>query len=267
MKLMILTDIEGVTGVTTYEQAEGTAFGQSMLMNDLTALLDGIFSYGSPEVVIYDEHTDGRNVVLDGLPEQVSVVCGKPLVGGFWEGIDSTYDGLIMLGFHARSGVAGSLLPHSYSRKNLNIWINDQVVGEIGVEASMAGDHGVPLIMVTGDSAGMKEAQDLVPGVTTVTVKEALGEFEARCYSPVKTKKMIYEAAAKIAEKLPDVKPLKFKAPITLKIEIAESDYLKKMKTLNPEIFIEKNIIQLRGKTVTEVWMEFLKIQKRVKTK
>jgi D-amino peptidase len=267
MKLMVLTDIEGVTGVTTYEQAEGTAFGQNMLMNDLNAFIDGLFSQGSHEIVIYDEHTDGRNVVMDSLPEQVSVVCGKPLVEENWRGIDSTYDGLVMVGFHARSGVAGALLPHSYSRKNLNIWINDCVVGEIGMEAAMAGDYDVPLVMVTGDSAGMKEAEELITGVKTVTVKEALGEFEARCYPPVKTRRMIYEAAAEIAAKLPEVKPLKFKAPIELKIEIAQSDYLKKLKDLYPSIFIGQNIIKIAGKTVTAVWMEYLKMQKRVKNK
>jgi len=267
MKLMVLTDVEGATGVTTYEQAEGTAFGQNMLMNDLNAFTEGLFSQGRHEVLIYDEHTDGRNVVMDNLPEQVSVVCGKPLVGEIWRGIDSTYDGLVMVGFHARSGVAGALLPHSYSRKNLNIWINGQVVGEIGMEAAMAGEHDVPLIMVTGDSEGMKEAEELMPGVKTVTVKEDLGEFEARCYPPEKTRRIIYQAAAEIAAKLPKVKPLKFKAPIELKIEIVQSDYLKKLKDLYPGIFIGQNIIKIVGKTVTAVWMEYLKIQKRVKNK
>lgn len=262
---MVLTDIEGVTGVTTYEQAEGTTFGRNMLMNDLNALIDGMFSQGNHEIVIYDEHTDGRNVVMDCLPEQVSVVCGKPLVSDNWKGIDNTYDGLIMLGFHARSGVEGSLLPHSYSRKNLNIWINDTVVGEIGVEAAMAGDYDVPLLMVTGDSAGMKEAEGLIPGIKTVTVKEAFGEFEALCYPPKKTQRLIYEAAVETASNHPKVKPLKFDSPIELRIEIAEADYLMKLKTLYPEICIEQNIIKITGKTVTDVWMKYLKIQQEVK--
>ena len=46
-----------------------------------------------------------------------------------------------------------------------------------------------------------------------------------------------------------------FKAPIELKIEIAESEYLKNLRDLYPKIFIELNIVKITCKTVTEVWM------------
>ena len=58
-----------------------------------------------------------------------------------------------------------------------------------------------------------------------------------------------------------------FKAPIELKIEIAESEYLKNLRDLYPKIFIELNIVKITCKTVTEVWMEYLDIMKRVKKK
>ena len=125
MKIMIRSDIEGVTGVTTYKQAEGTDFGRRMLMNDLKACIDGILSTGEHEIVIYDEHTDGRNIDIEQLPECVTVIMGKPLYRPDWGGIDSSYDAMIMVGFHARSGVPDSLLPHSYSRKNV-FYINRQ---------------------------------------------------------------------------------------------------------------------------------------------
>jgi D-amino peptidase len=184
MKFMIRCDVEGVTGVTTYQQAEGSQFGRAMLMNDLNACIEGLLATGDHEIVIYDEHTDGRNVDLTELPECVSVICGKPPYRADWGGIDSSYDAMIMVGFHARSGVAGALLPHSYSRKNLNIRLNGTVVGEIGMEAAIAGDFGVPLWLVTGDSAGMAEAEQMIENVRTVTVKEAMGEFTAKCLPP-----------------------------------------------------------------------------------
>ena len=40
MRYLIMTDIEGVTGVTSYAQAENSQFGKEMLMNDLIAVLD-----------------------------------------------------------------------------------------------------------------------------------------------------------------------------------------------------------------------------------
>ena len=60
-KILVMTDIEGVSGVTTFPQAEKSEFGREMLMNDLCAVLEGIRRAGA-EAVVYDMHTDGRNV-------------------------------------------------------------------------------------------------------------------------------------------------------------------------------------------------------------
>ncbi len=265
MKFMIRSDIEGVTGVTTYEQAEGTAFGRAMLANDLNACINGLLAEGEHEIVIYDEHTDGRNVDLTDLPDCVSVICGKPPYRPDWGGIDSSFDAMIMVGFHARSGVKGALLPHSYSRKNLDIRINGTVVGEIGMEAAIAGDFGVPLWLVTGDSAGMTEAGQVVSGVRTVTVKESMGEFAARCLPPKFTSRLIFEAAQNIVKSHPEVKPLKFNGPIEIQITLAISDYTKKLKEKHRELFVDDSSILIKGGTVTETWSKYCGIQKEVK--
>ena len=268
MKFMIRSDIEGVTGVTTYEQAEKSEFGRRMLMNDLNAAIRGIRAAGeNHEIVIYDEHTDGRNVVLEDLPKGVSVICGKPPYRSDWGGLDSSYDAMLMIGFHARSGVEGALLPHSYSRKNLNIYLNGKIVGEIGMEAAVAGDFGVPLWLVTGDSAGMAEAKEMIPGVTTVSVKEAMGEFAAQCYGPEETAQWIFEAAKKVAQSPPPVHPLRLAGPVEMKIEIAASEYRQKLNKMYPKIFISENTIALNGQTVTEVWSRYCVIQSEVKSK
>ena len=263
---MIRSDIEGVTGVTTYQQAEGTEFGRSMLMNDLRACIEGILATGEHEIVVYDEHTNGRNIDISQLPECVSVIMGKPEYRPDWGGIDSTYDAMFMVGFHARSGVVGSLLPHSYSRKNLNIRINGTVVGEIGMEAAVAGDFGVAVWMVTGDSAGMQEAGEIIENVKTVTVKEVMGEFEALCYSPKLTSKRIFEAAKEVVSNPAKVVPLKFNGDIKLQIDLAESDYTTKLKNKYPNIFLPgSNTVEIIGQTATEVWSKYLVIQKEVK--
>jgi len=267
MKIMIRSDIEGVTGVTTYKQAEGSEFGKQMLMNDLLACINGILSTGNHEIVIYDEHTDGRNVDITQLPDSVGVIMGKPEYRGDWGGIDSSYNIMMMVGFHARSGVADALLPHSYSRKNLNIRINGTVVGEIGMEAAVAGDFGVPLWLVTGDSAGMAEAEQTIRGVKTVSVKEAMGEFEALCYSPKVTSRKIFDTAKSVMLNPPVVEPLKFRSPATIEIDLAVSEYTDKLRKFCPKIFAAENMVKLSGRTVTEAWSQYLVIQKEVKSK
>ena len=264
-KYMIRCDIEGVTGVTTYQQADGSDFGRAMLANDLNAAIAGLLSTGDHEIVIYDEHTDGRNVAIEDLPNSVSVICGKPPYRPDWGGIDSSYDAMIMVGYHARSGVEGALLPHSYSRKNLNIRINGTVVGEIGMESAIAGDFGVPVWLITGDSAGMAEAREVVPGVKTVVTKEAMGEFAARCFPPKLTASLIYKAARSIAQSPPDVRPLKFEGPVELQIDLAQSDYLAQLKSKYPEYFVKDATVALNGDTVTEVWSRYCQIQEALR--
>jgi D-amino peptidase len=264
---MIRSDIEGVTGITTYEEAEKGEIGKRMLMNDLSACIEGILSTGDHEIVIYDEHTDGRNIQIDDLPANVSIICGKPQYRSDWGGIDTSFDIMMMIGFHARSGTEGALLPHSYSRKNLDIRVNNIPVGEIGMEAMIAGDVGVPLVLVTGDSAGMKEAEKLIPTIHTVSVKEALGEFEALCYSPKKTYKLIYVAAAEAVKRAGVRQPhvMRVSAPVELTVEIAETEFLDELRKAFPHYFVHDNLISIQGSSVTEVWSLYCQAERHVK--
>lgn len=268
MKIMIRTDIEGVTGVTTYEQAEGSGIDRAMLMNDLQAVIDGLLAEGDHQIVVYDEHTDGRNIDLSELPDAVSVICGKPPYRADWGGIDSSFQGMIMVGFHARNGTPGALLPHSYSRRNLAIRINGAEVGEIGMEAAIAGDVGVPVWLVTGDSAGMAEAAHTIPGVRTVTVKEALGPHAALCYPPRLTARRLCDAAQGLLRDPPQVSPLVFPGPVTLEIDLADTPFLRAFKDVHPELLAGelKSTVQLvAAASVTEAWSWYLEVQAEVK--
>ena len=262
MRIMIRCDVEGVTGVTTYEQAEGSEFGRRMLMNDLLACVGAVNEHGSHEIHVYDEHTDGRNVDLEQVPNNVAVICGKPCYRADWPGLDGSYDAMFMVGFHARARVAGALLPHSYMIDNRALRINGTVVGEIGMEAAVAGDFGVPLWLVTGDSAGMAEAAQMVPGVKAVTVKDALGEFEAVCYGPGETAERIRRGTAEVMAARPAVEPLKFGGPVTLEVEIDAGAYFDRVKAGYGGLFVTEDRLEVRGDTVAEVWARYFGIQK-----
>ncbi len=145
MKFMIRCDIEGVTGVVSYEQAEPCkseyVFGQKMFMSDLIACIKGLLSGEADEIVVYDEHYYGRNIDLSAIPENVKTICGKPPYHPDWAGgLDETFTGVILLGFHSKFGTPGGLLPHSYELDIKDITINGLSVGEIGIEAAIAGD-------------------------------------------------------------------------------------------------------------------------------
>ena len=141
-------------------------------------------------------------------------------------------------------------------------YVNGAIVGEIGMEFAIAGDFGVPTWLVACDSAGMAEAEEILSGLKTVIVKKALGEFEALCYTPRKTTKLPYEASKSIINTPLDVKPLTFKGPIKLEIELTNSDYLKKLKEQYPDIIYNENKVSLENDTITGAWSRYCRIKK-----
>ena len=267
MKFLIMTDIEGVTGVTTYQQAENSQFGRDMLMNDLLAVIEGIRSQGQHEIVVYDMHTDGRNVDISRLPEDVPVVMGKPINGKLWRGVGKGFDGLFMVGLHAMSREPGAMLAHSYLIQYDSIHINEDLVGEIGVEALLAGEQGTPLVFVAGDDKGCREAEAFVPGVVTAVVKESLDEAQAICQTPAMTRKLLKDAAARAVVNAKSIAAKKPQMPVTIKIQYSDCEYLKIMKEIHPEIFVNENTVAVTGDNLLETWSEYLLMEKEMTTR
>ena len=255
-KFMVRCDMEGVSGVVSYEQAEPGkpefAFGQRMFMSDLLALIEGLNQGGADAISVYDEHYYGRNIELDQLPENVTAICGKPPYRSDWAGgLDESFTGLILLGFHSKRNT-GELLHHSYEPDIKDLILNSISVGEIGIEAAIAGDWGVPLVMITADSAGVAEAKKLIPGVVGVSVKESLSATGGTCPSARRTARMIREIAKKLVKNPPAAKPWRVSSP---KLEIAFNPgrYLSKFQKL----FKCGDSILITGATVTECWAKY----------
>ena len=259
MKFLVMCDIEGVTGITTFAQAENSDLGRSMLMNDLKAVLDGIWKAGG-EAIVYDMHTDGRNV--DMTEFYTPVVMGKPILPKLWRGVGGDgIDGLFMVGLHTMQGT-DALLQHSYLKEYKSIYLNGILVGEIGMEAALAGEQGIPLKFVSGDDMGCKEAEALIDGVVTCAVKKSLTVDTAICYPPEITAHKLREKAEQAATAT--VQPFKLASPYEIKIVFSECDYLEAMKKLHPEIFIDERTVVMRGDNLLEAWSQYLIYEKEM---
>jgi D-amino peptidase len=273
-KYMIRCDIEGVTGVVSYEQAEPGrpeySFGQRMFMSDLLALVKGLNAGGADEIVIYDEHYYGRNIDMDALPANTAAICGKPPYRADWAGgLDGSFTGLILLGFHSKYGTPGGLLPHSYELDIKDLRLNGLSVGEIGMETAVAGDYSVPLVMMSGDSAGVNEAKILVPGARSVEVKVAVNEHGGLCYPAEVTKKNIFSTARKTAENISAAEPLVIKGPVVLEVELNEGPYLEAFRKFSGIQAKDQNTFIIKGMNATDVWSQYwytkISVQKKMK--
>ncbi|MBI4232335.1 M55 family metallopeptidase, partial [Candidatus Peregrinibacteria bacterium] len=247
MKLYIKVDMEGVTGIISYTQTNPDSaeykFGQHMFMSDLNALLSGIYYHGNHEVVIYDMHFDGRNIDLEAIDSRVKVITGKPpLTEKFCYGMEEGFDGLILMGFHSMAGNKEGLLNHSYELDTLSLSINDISVGEIGIEAALAGEMDIPVALITGDSEGIKEAERLLGEVPTVIVKESKSESIGLCYSVVETARKIKEAVPSALDRLlaKRPKPFLFSPPITLLVSLSKGSMFDAIRKQFPEKLLDK---------------------------
>jgi D-amino peptidase len=267
MRFIIVADIEGVTGVTTYEQAEKSEYAKGMLMHDLGAVIQGIKSAGAHEITLYDMHTDGRNIKLDELENDISVIVGKPINPRKYKSAEGKFDGLFLVGLHAMSSKK-SLLAHSYLREYEKILINGTEVGEIGVEAAMAGEQGIPLVFMSGDSAGCAETKALIDTAVCVEVKKSLGEFQALCYPPGKTGELLFSGAREAVQNIAAGKGKTFfpACPYKITIEIGPCEYRDKLKSLKPNLFSTDHTISFGGDGFLKCWSDYLTLERKAST-
>jgi D-amino peptidase len=261
---MIRSDMEGVTGVVDMNQvipgASEYPFGQAMYMHDLLAVTDGLLQNADDEVWVYDIHFFGRNTILDDLDPRIKVICGKPHYtpqnNGF---LDGSFAGVILLGLHANAQQPEALLAHNYEHGIRLMSVNGLIVGEIGLEALVAGEAGVPLVMVTGDSEGAREARELIPNVVTVEVKESLGLSSAVCYPPVLTRQWLKEGAARCADRVRELAPFVLTAPISLELSFYAGPLLEKLQKTMSDYLTSADTFKIHGDSVTAAWEVYLR--------
>jgi len=232
MKILIATDMEGITGVTTWDQvtpghAEYARFRKQMT-EDVNAAIRGACQAGADEVIVADGHWNGSNILIEDLDSRAGLNTGSPSPFSMMQGIDEGVDGVIFIGYHARNGSPYAVLDHTWSSRTVaNVWLNDVLTGEYGLNAAVAGHFGVPVIMVTGDQTACAQVAELLGDVEIAVVKQASGRYAAECLSPEVTRETICGSAQRAVERLAagDIpEPFILDMPITVTVEFFTSD-------------------------------------------
>jgi D-amino peptidase len=272
VNFIIVTDVEGVTGVTTFEQAEKSDYAKAMLMHDLNAVIKGIKSTGIHEIILFDMHTDGRNINLEELPGDVSVITGKPINQKVYKSAPCGFDGLFLLGLHAMAS-AKTLLSHTYLREYEKVTLNGRETGEIGIETALAAEQGIPLVFLSGDDAGCLEAETSETNTSFgsavyAAVKKSLGETQGICYPPSRTGELLFSGAREAALGVMSGKYKNFQKPAVksykINICISPSKYREKLKISYPGLFIDERTISFEGEHFLTCWSEYLLKEKEI---
>ena len=202
MKVYLSADMEGITGLVDAEdvQPPGRDYerGRVMMTEDVNAAVRGAFLGGATAVLVNDAHGPMRNLLPDLLDPRVVLIKGRPKPMGMIEGLTPEYDAVLCVGFHARAGVLG-VLSHSFMGHEIeDIWLDDRLVGEIGLLHATAAAYGVPVALLTGDDTACAEMTAWDSSVATVAVKQAKDRFAAQLV-PVAESRAAIEEAARVA--------------------------------------------------------------------
>jgi D-amino peptidase len=156
-KVYVSTDMEGCSGITSSEQVASDE-GKQLMAGDMNACIEGCFAAGATEVVVRDHHGGGRNVNPESIDQRAKLIQGETPEKRFKDIEDSV--AMIFLGYHAKALTPGGTLAHSYSSASIQgMWLNGREVGEIGVDAAIAAEYKVPVVMVSGDDKACGEAR------------------------------------------------------------------------------------------------------------
>jgi len=231
LKIYVNTDLEGISGVFKFDQTREKDTPLNIqaceyFMGDLAAVVRGLKDGGATEIVVLDGH--GPQAVLPHLMEPgAKYITGKPRPGaGNLSTLDSSFAGMVMVGFHAMMGTHDGVLNHTQSSKTENrYWYNGVESGELVQNALIAGYYDVPVIMVTGDEATTREARKFFgEEVITVPTKKGLSREAAILYSFEGTRKALYEGAKRAVGVISRCKPYKIDTPIKIKMQYLNLD-------------------------------------------
>jgi len=200
MRVLISADMEGATGVTWPADVQpGTEQWQRcrhMFTSDVNAAIAGFFASGAGEVLVSEAHATMRNLLLEDLDRRAAMLTGRHKDLSMVEGIqDPAVEAVAFLGYHAAAGAEG-VLAHTYLANSItSVRVNGQVGSEGRLNAYVAAEFGVPVVLVTGDDRACADAASYAPGALTVAVKDCVSRYAAICRPPEETAAAIAAAA------------------------------------------------------------------------
>ncbi|MBI4419452.1 MAG: M55 family metallopeptidase, partial [Gemmatimonadetes bacterium] len=145
----INADMEGVAGLSATDDPDARRF----MTEEVNAAIAGAFAAGAQRVVVNDGHGGHNNLLMDRLDPRVISLRGSLKPYGMMEGLDSSFSAVVFQGSHAMAGTAGGFLAHTGSGAVQDLRINGVSVGEPGMNALYAAWYGVPVVLISGDSA------------------------------------------------------------------------------------------------------------------
>lgn len=229
MKFVVAVDCEGVACAVgspggTLSASANLELARLQATREADAAARGLFAAGATQVIVWDNHGGSLNLHYDQLDERCDIALGSGFAHRF-PGLDETFAGVLFIGYHAMDNTEDAVMAHTFSSATYQYMkINGQEVGEIEVDAAMAGERGVPLIFLASDDRAVAEAHAFFPGLETVTTKQGLGWNAAISKHPKRVVEEIYQGVQRAVARRTQFIPFRFSEPLTFEIRYKRMD-------------------------------------------
>jgi D-amino peptidase len=265
LKIYISADMEGVVGAVTGDQLGPQGFEynrfREFMTEEVKTATEAAFEAGATEVVISDSHGNGENLLIEKLPKNVTVVRSWPRPLMMMQAIDETFDGAIFIGYHTSTNNMTGVRAHTISSARLaDVKLNGVSMSEAGINAAIAGHFNVPVIMISGDDAVVKEVTDLLGPIEGAVVKWAYGFHSARTLTPEAAYDLIREKVKRAIGRIKDFKPYRIKDPVKLDVRFKNYRPSELLSYLSIVERTDSHSIRFIGKDIVEVskFLEFI---------
>lgn len=261
MKVFLGTDLEGVSGVVSFEEQTyptGKYYeaAKRLLTAEINAAVDGLLAEGVDDVLVWDGHGSG-GIVFEELHPAAKLMHGRPMPP--WSTVRNVirrYDVCMIIGQHAMAGVADGNLNHTQISRVVDGYkLNGRPIGELAQFALFCGALGLPMIYLTGDCAACREAEELVPGIVTTAVKEGLARNYAISLPAVEARRLVRAGAARAAQqqKKTPLPPLIWPGPFVLEKRYFHTDAADGQMRIPGAERIDSQTVRFRGDDILDV--------------
>ena len=267
MKVHVISDMEGVAGIVKWEQVTGGEplyeEARRLYTEEINAAVRGAKAAGATEIVVMDHHGAGKAWSFNSLiPDLLDPAC-EYVVQEEWTEytafLEQGVDACLLVGMHGRAGLPEAVMSHTVSGRTWhNLWFNETLVGETGINAAFCGTWGCPVLLVTGDEATCAEGRELLGDrLVTVAVKQGIGRYGARNLTPLTARELIETGAKRALADLKAVAPYDPGRPCEIRVEFHHTDSVEQLRRIaGIEVTGPREIVSRAGDWWT-AWRQF----------
>lgn len=260
-KIFIITDMEGVSGILDSDMQcqpyKSPRWDEShkLQTGEVNAAVDGLLAGGATDVVVWDGHDSSQSLSVLDIHPRARLLAGEPISPTLE--LDPSFSAVIFIGQHAMAGARNAILSHSYSSLGIqNIWVNGKPTGEIGARVMLAGYFGIPVIMLSGDTAACGEVHDYVPQAECAEVKSGVSRTAGFMLSHQAACDLIRQKAQRAMERLDELQPYRTSGPIEVKVEFTTRGERNIRPGQGVERLDERTWV-FRGKDIVDAWLKY----------